>query len=71
MDYELSEDQAAFRDVARQFSDRQLLPMRRIGMQIKPFPKTLSKRPGTWLCGLYCRNQPVDWIIAAGLEHHP
>ena len=61
MDYELSEDQAAFRDVARQFSDRQLAPNAADWDANKPFPKTLSKRPGTWaFAASTARNQPVD-----------
>ena len=44
-------------------------------MRIKPFPKTLSKRPGTWAFAAYtARNQPVDldyrgWTRASSLNN--
>ena len=46
MDYELSEDQAAFRDVARQFSDRQLAPNAADWDANKTFPKDVIKAAG-------------------------
>ena len=55
MDYELSEDQAAFRDVARQFSDRQLAPNAADWDANKTFPKDVIKAAGDLgFCGLYC-----------------
>ena len=55
MDYELSEDQAAFRDVARQFSDRQLAPSAADWDANKTFPKDVIKAAGDLgFCGLYC-----------------
>ena len=55
MDYELSEDQAAFRDVARQFSDRQLAPNAAEWDANKTFPKDVIKAAGDLgFCGLYC-----------------
>ena len=55
MDYELSEDQAAFRDVARQFSDRQLAPNAADWDANKTFPKDIIKAAGDLgFCGLYC-----------------
>ena len=55
MDYELSEDQAAFRDVARQFSDRQLAPNAADWDANKTFPKDVIKSAGDLgFCGLYC-----------------
>ena len=55
MDYELSEDQAAFRDVARQFSDRQLAPNAADWDANKIFPKDVIKAAGELgFCGLYC-----------------
>ena len=55
MDYELSEDQAAFRDVARQFSDRQLAPNAADWDANKTFPRDVIKAAGDLgFCGLYC-----------------
>ena len=55
MDYELSEDQTAFRDVARQFSDRQLAPNAADWDANKTFPKDVIKAAGDLgFCGLYC-----------------
>ncbi len=55
MDYELSEDQAAFRDVARQFSNRQLAPNAADWDANKTFPKDVIKAAGDLgFCGLYC-----------------
>ena len=61
MDYELSEDQAAFRDVARQFSDRQLAPNAADWDANKTFPKDVIKAAGDLGFVAYtARNQPVD-----------
>ncbi len=55
MDYNLSEDQAAFQAVARQFSDRELAPNASEWDRHKTFPKDVIARAGELgFCGLYC-----------------
>ena len=55
MDYELSEDQAAYRDAARQFSDGALAPHAAEWDAKKIFPKDVIRAAGELgFCGLYC-----------------
>ena len=55
MNYDLTDDQAAFREVARQFSDRELAPHAAHWDEDKIFPKSVIAAAGELgFCGLYC-----------------
>ena len=55
MNYNLNEDQTAFQEVARQFSDRELAPNAAECDEHKIFPKDVIANAGALgFCGLYC-----------------
>ncbi|MDG1114516.1 MAG: acyl-CoA dehydrogenase family protein [Pseudomonadales bacterium] len=55
MNYNLNEDQTAFQEVARQFSDRELAPNAAEWDEHKKFPKDVIANAGALgFCGLYC-----------------
>lgn len=55
MDFELTDDQIAFRDLARAFADRELAPHAARWDVDKYFPKDVIARAGELgFCGLYC-----------------
>lgn len=55
MNFELSDDQAAFIDLARSFADRELAPHAARWDVDKTFPKKVIERAGELgFCGLYC-----------------
>ena len=55
MNYNLNEDQTAFQEVARQFSDRELAPNAAEWDEHKIFPKDVIANAGALgFCGLYC-----------------
>ena len=54
MDFELSEDQIAFVNLAREFSDNELLPNAAVWDQEEVFPSDIVRKAGELgFCGLY------------------